>query len=264
MKALLVAIKSEDFREAGDVGLIPRRKHKNSDNRFSVLSECMTPSTPASQRKDGTVMESCENTIINTHQYVIYRFDKSTVKTKKSRLETSGLNPVNKTVSPAHDRDNLPPRLSVLHVGSRILDQKIEILKRSRRKEAEPRCWFQRDNVLSSELQGTRLLTHQMVDTADVTSKYAKKTIKGDDRNPRAQSTLHKVEEAPTQNKVKRLKVPGSKKIKDNTEFPEHQEMMVPVKVETLDSLKTRSIQSLIDTGCTDSCVELQKLAVPR
>jgi hypothetical protein len=50
--------------------------------------------------------------------------------------------------------------------------------------------------------------------------------------------------------------------------------MMVPIKVETLDSLKTRSIRGLIDTGCTDSCVdekwvkeenfELQKLDVPR
>jgi hypothetical protein len=48
---------------------------------------------------------------------------------------------------------------------------------------------------------------------------------------------------------------------------------MVPVKVETLDSSKTQSIRGLIDTGCTDSCVdekwvkeenfELQKLEVP-
>jgi hypothetical protein len=50
--------------------------------------------------------------------------------------------------------------------------------------------------------------------------------------------------------------------------------MMVPIKVETLDSSKTQSIRGLIDMGCTDSCVdekwvkeenfELQKLDVPR
>jgi hypothetical protein len=41
------------------------RKTKNNDNRFSVLSECMAPSTPASQCKDGTIMTSWENLIIN-------------------------------------------------------------------------------------------------------------------------------------------------------------------------------------------------------
>jgi hypothetical protein len=41
-------------------------KTKNNDNRFSVLPECMVPSTPASKCKDRTIMISWENPIINT------------------------------------------------------------------------------------------------------------------------------------------------------------------------------------------------------
>jgi hypothetical protein len=236
------------------------RKINNSDNRFSVLSKCMTPSTPASKCKDGTIMELWENPIINAHQYANYRFDKSTVKPKKSKIETPGLNPVNKTTGQADDLDNFPPWLNVPDVESSLLDpsldSKVEILKRSSGNEVGPRCWSRRDDVLPSKVQGTRLLIPQRVDGVNITSKYAEKAIKGDDRSPRARSTLHKVEEVPTQNKVRRLKVPGSKKIKDNAKFLEHREMMVPIKVETLDSSKNRSIQGLIDTGCTDSCVD--------
>jgi hypothetical protein len=141
-----------------------------------------------------------------------------------------------------HNCDNLPPQLKVPDVGSRILDWKVEILKRSNRNKVEPGSWFQRNDVLSLKLRGTGLLIHQIADTADITSKYAEKTVKGDDRSLRAQSILHKVEEAPTQNKVRRLKVSESKKIKDNARFLEHQEIMVSIKIETLDSLKTQLI----------------------
>ena len=66
-------------------------------NRFSVLSECMALSTPASKRKDGTVIASWENPIINARQYANYGFYKENVKPKKV-ITASGLNPVNKTI----------------------------------------------------------------------------------------------------------------------------------------------------------------------
>jgi hypothetical protein len=261
----------------------------DTGNRFSVLKECMAPSTPASKRKDGTVMASWENPIINAAQYSNYGFDKENVKPKK--VKAPGVNPVNKTndpkeallsgwhvkgSGPAGDRYNSSPRLNASNVELTLVDpirtSKVTILKRLSGNEAGPRGLCRENNY--SGLQGTGPLIHQRVDRVNVTSKYAEKASKGDDRSPRAQSTLHKVEEAPTQNKVRRSKVPGSKKIKDNARFPEHRKMMVPVKVETLDSSKTRSIRGLIDTGCTDSCVdekwvkeenfELQKLDVPR
>jgi hypothetical protein len=177
---------------------------------------------------------------------------------------------------PAGDHYNSSPQLNASDVELTSVDpiwtSKVMILKRSSGNEVGP-GGLRRENNYSG-LQGTGPLIHQRVDGVNITSKYAEKTSKGDDRSPRAQSTLHKVEEAPTQNKVRRSKVPGSKKIKNNAKFPEHREMMVPVKVETLDSSKTRSIRELIDTGCTDSCVdekwvkeenfELQKLDVPR
>jgi hypothetical protein len=258
-------------------------------NRFSVLKECMAPSTPASKRKDGTVMASWENPIMNAAQYSNYGFNKENVKPKK--VKAPGLNPVNKRndpkealssgrhvkgSGPAGDHYNSSPQLNASNVELTSVDpvrtSKVTILKRSSGKEAGPGDLRQENNYLG--LQETRPLIHQRVDGVNVMSKYAEKTQKGDDRSPRAQSTLYKVEEAPTQNKVRRSKVPGSKKIKDNAKFPEHWEMIVPIKVETLDSSKTRSIRRLIDTGCTDFCVdekwvkeenfELQKLDVPR
>jgi hypothetical protein len=70
----------------------------DTGNRFLVLKECMAPSTPASKRKDGTVMKSWENPIMNAAQYSSYGFDKKNVKPKK--VKASGLNPVNKTINP--------------------------------------------------------------------------------------------------------------------------------------------------------------------
>jgi hypothetical protein len=217
-------------------------------NRFSILKECMAPSTPASKRKDGTVMASWENPIMNAAQYSDYGFNKENLKPKK--VKAPGLNPVNKRIDPkealssgrhvkasgpAGDRYNSSPQANTSDVELTSVDpvrtSKVTILKRLSGNEAEPRGLGRENNY--SGLQGTRPLIHQRVDGVNVTSKYAEKAINGDDRSPRAQSTLHKVEEAPTQNKVQRSKVPGSKKIKDNTRFPEHQEMMVPVKVET-------------------------------
>jgi hypothetical protein len=273
----------------GKDGIIRKVVDKNMDtgNRFLILKECMAPSIPASKCKDGTVMASWENPIMNAAQYSSYGFDKENVKPKK--VKAPGLNLVNKRndskkalslgwhvkgPGPAGDRYNSSPRANASDVELTSVDPvrtlKVTILKRSSGNEAGPRG-LRQGNL---GLQRTGPLIHQRVDGVNITSKYAEKASKGDDRSPRAQSTLHKVEEAPTQNKVRRSKVPGSKKIKYNAKFPEHREMMVPVEVETLDSSKTQSIRGLIDTGCTDSCVdekwfkeenfELQRLDIPR
>jgi hypothetical protein len=189
----------------------------DTGNRFSVLKECMAPSTPASKCKDGTVMASWENPIINAAQYSSYGFNKENVKPKK--VKAPGLNPVNKRIDPkealssgrhvkgsgpAGDHYNSSPQLNASDVELTSVDpvwtSKVTILKRSSGNEAGP-GGLRRENNYSG-LQGTGPLTHQRVDGVNVTSKYAEKTIKGDDRSPRAQSTSHKVEEAPTQNKV--------------------------------------------------------------
>ena len=80
-------------------GIIRKVVDKNTDtgNRFSLLNECMAPSTPASKRKDRTVMASWENPIISVRQYANYRFNKENIKPKKV-ITASGLNLVNKTI----------------------------------------------------------------------------------------------------------------------------------------------------------------------
>jgi hypothetical protein len=103
---------------------------------------------------------------------------------------------------PAGDRYNSSPQLNASDVELTLVNTvwtlKVTILKRSSGNEAGPRGLCQ-GNL---GLQGTGPLIHQRVDGVNVTSKYAEKAQKGDDRSPRAQSTLHKVEEVPTQNKV--------------------------------------------------------------
>jgi hypothetical protein len=183
----------------------------DTGNRFSVLKECMAPSTPASKCKDRTVMASWENPIMHAAQYSSYGFDKENVKPKK--VKAPGLNPVNKRIDPkeallsgrhvkgsgpAGDRYNSSPPLKVSSSGLTSVDpdrtSKVES-KTTSGNEAGP-GGLRRENNYSG-LQGTGLLTHQRVIGDPVTSKYAEKTQKGDDRSPRAQSTLHKVEEAP-------------------------------------------------------------------
>jgi hypothetical protein len=112
----------------------------DTGNRFSVLKECMAPSTPASKHKDGTVMASWENPIMNAAQYSSYGFNKENVKPKKVRaLE---LNPVNKTSNPKgilsfgqHAKDSDPagdlynssPQLNVPDNESSLLDPGLDL-----------------------------------------------------------------------------------------------------------------------------------------
>jgi hypothetical protein len=110
-------------------------------------------------------------------------------------------------------------------------------------------------------LQGTGLLIHQRVIGDPVTSKYAEKTQKGNDRSPRAQSTLHKVEEAPT--KVDAKKEIGLGKIglrvarqkRDNQLPSNRREMMVQVQLETLDTGIQKMTKALIDSGSQDNVI---------
>ena len=92
-------MKSPTLLAMGKDGIIRKVVDKNMDtgNRFLVLKECMAPSTAASKRKDGTVMASWENPIINMRQYANYGFNKENVKPKQV-IEALGLNPVIKTI----------------------------------------------------------------------------------------------------------------------------------------------------------------------
>ena len=93
-------MKSPTLLAMGKDGII-RKVVKNTDmgNRFLVLKECMAPSTAASKRKDGTVMASWENPILNAAQYSDYGFDKSKVRNLKTE-KASGPTPVNKANEP--------------------------------------------------------------------------------------------------------------------------------------------------------------------
>jgi hypothetical protein len=146
-------LKSPDRLALGKDGIIRKVVDKNMDtgNRFSILKECMAPSTPDSKRKDGTVMASWENPILNAAQYSSYGF----VKPKKEKA--SGLNPVNKTndpkealssgrhvkgSGPAGDRYNSSPPLKVSGSGLTSVDpnqtSKVESLKKTSGNEAGP------------------------------------------------------------------------------------------------------------------------------
>ena len=83
----------------GKDSIIRKVIDKNTDmgNRFK---ECMALSTATSKRKNGTVMASWENPLINIAQYSDYGFNKSKVKTlkpKKSK-EAPGPTPVIKAI----------------------------------------------------------------------------------------------------------------------------------------------------------------------
>ena len=67
-------MKSPTLLAMGKDGIIRKvvDKNMNMGNRFLVLKECMAPSTAASKRKDGTVMASWENPILNAAQYSDY------------------------------------------------------------------------------------------------------------------------------------------------------------------------------------------------
>jgi hypothetical protein len=260
----------------GKDGIIRKVVDKNMDtgNRFSILKECMAPSTPTSKRKDGTVMESWENPILNAAQYSSYGFDKENVKPKK--VKAPGLNPVNKTIDPkealslgwhvkgsgpAGDRYNSSPLPKVSDIGLTSVDpdrnSKVESSKGTSGNQAGP-GGLRQGNL---GLQGTRPLIHQRVISDHVTSEYAKKTQKGGDRNPRAQSTLHKVEEAPTT--VDAKKEIGLGKIgfrvarqkRDNQLPSNRREMMIQAMLETLDNGIQKMTKALIDSGSQDNVI---------
>jgi hypothetical protein len=190
------------------------RKAKNM-NMFSILSECTVPDS--SVIKSGVAMEDWENPQINVLQYANYGFDKTSLKPKKAK--TPGLNLVNKTVdlkealssgqrvkgsSPVEDF-KVPPQLNAPGSGLTSVDpdrtSKVESKTTSGNEAGPGGC--RRENNYSG-LTGTGPLIHQRVIGDPIKGKYAEKTLKGDDRSPRAQSTLHKVEEAPMKQNAKK------------------------------------------------------------
>jgi hypothetical protein len=104
-------------------------------------------------------------------------------------------------------------------------------------------------------------LIHQRVVGVNVTSKYAEKAQKGDDRSPRAQSTLHKVEEVPMKKDAKKEINLGkitsrvARQKRDNQLPSNRQEMMIQTTIETLDNRIQKITKALIDSGSQDNVI---------
>jgi hypothetical protein len=91
-------------------------------------------------------------------------------------------------------------------------------------------------------------------------SKYAEKTVKGDDRSPRAQSTLHIVEEVPDKKTPKKEidlgKITHVARQKRDNQLPSNRrEMMVHARLETLDTGVQKMTKALIDSGSQDNVI---------
>jgi hypothetical protein len=104
-------------------------------------------------------------------------------------------------------------------------------------------------------------LIYQRVVGVNVTSKYAEKAQKGDDRSPRAQSTLHKVEEVPMKKDAKKEINLGkitsrvARQKRDNQLPSNRQEMMIQTTIETLDNRIQKITKALIDSGSQDNVI---------
>jgi hypothetical protein len=156
-----------------------------------------------------------------------------------------------------------PPQLNVLDDESSLLDSdldsKVENQKGTSGNEAGPGGLRQETNYLG--LQGTGPLIHQRVVSVNVTSKYAEKTVKGDDRSPRAQSTLHKVEEVPMKKDTKKEINLGKitsrviRQKRDNQLPSNRQEMMIQATIETLNNRIQKMTKALINSGSQDNVI---------